>query len=75
MLPTWNIIILMMKCFQFFTPSSLDKEQFDKIVVQLFIANAPPTPFSSEIQPGAHSIWLNSYKAQIIEQKPRCISK
>lgn len=40
----------------FFIPSSLDKEQFDKIIVQLFIANAPPTPFSSEIQPGAHSI-------------------
>lgn len=33
--------------------SSVAKEQFDKMV-QLFIAKK--TPFSSEIQPGAHSI-------------------
>lgn len=44
----------------FFIPSSLDKEQFDKIIVQLFIAKqlaiSSETPFSSETQPGAHSI-------------------
>lgn len=33
--------------------SSVAKEQFDKMA-QLFIAKKPP--FSSEIQPGAHSI-------------------